>query len=156
MLTVARRMLRGAPENLTEQETAIWVHALIAARVDPADITPALTRYMVSHKWFPAPAEIIESARGIESERWAEIRAQRQREEELQRRAEREAEAERLALMSPEQIETERREREERIAAVRARLIAAGILDDPNKREPVLDIEAQIATLKKLGDSEFI
>jgi hypothetical protein len=69
MLTGARRMLRGAPEKLSEEESSLWASVLQMSGVDPADIGPALASYMTSNSWFPAPAQIIEHCRIIEARR---------------------------------------------------------------------------------------
>jgi hypothetical protein len=76
MLVVARRMLRRAPEVLTEDDVQWWFMVLSRAGVDARDLEPALARYMESNEWFPAPSQIIERARTVATERAvAEMRA---------------------------------------------------------------------------------
>lgn len=154
MLTVARRMLRGAPEKLSEEESSLWASVLQMSGVDPADIGPALASYMTSNSWFPAPAQIIEHCRIIEGRRYREAQALRDREEAQRLEIERLAEKERRDRMTPEQREAEDAERAQRIAEIRARLIKAGVLDPPITDGPSVPIADQADLLRRMEGAD--
>ena len=155
MLTVARRMLRGAPERITEEESALWASVLQMAGVDSRDILPALTSYMASNSWFPAPAQIIEHCRIIQGNRFREAQAIREREQAERAEIERLAEQERRDRMTPEEREREDAEKAQRIAEIRARLIKAGVLDPPITDGPSVPIADQAYMLRRIEGTDL-
>lgn len=138
-LTVARLSLRNSPkeEQVDGDFVSVWSLILAEAGIHEREIGPAFVRFMLTEVFFPAPAQIIETAEQLRAENarraYESEATRREREDRLREEA-------RLALeaaKSDEQRERERQEREE----ARRRILSKypglrALADSPEAADP--------------------
>lgn len=120
LLVTARRILRKGPEQLTQEDTAVWSFILERNGITAEEVMPALLEWMSTSEWYPAPANIIGLVKKAREKKAREERHAKGQEAREAERLEKEMEAQRVAAMTPEEREAEAQARRDFVADLRA------------------------------------